>query len=167
MERELKMVITPNPPHVPFPPAATTMSDAFTSTAYSLPRVRITAPKITQPGGPAYFHIEYLLPPSLRVNDVLEFYLVDTSISFPVLIATYVLDDYSIFLALRRQQGVFIRGEKDVKDLIKRGITPGTYDLECIQYGVPTPAPPSPFPPGPQTPLRTVSVSFLNTYVIT
>lgn len=161
------MVITPNPPHVPFPPAATTMSDAFNPTAYSLPQVRSTAPKITQPMGAAYFQLEYLLSPALRVGNLLEFYLVDVSISFPVLIASFWLDDYSIFLALRRQQGVFVRGERDVKDLIKLGITPGTYDLECVEYGVPTPTPPSPFPPGPQAPLRTVAVSFLNTYMIT
>ncbi|WJK09490.1 hypothetical protein [Pseudomonas fluorescens] len=91
----------------------------------------------------------------------------EVSILIPVLVLTYTLDDYSVFWALRRQQGVFIRGEISVNVLTARGITPGTYDLEAVQYGGATPTPPSPFPQVTVLPIRNTAVSFLNTYVIT
>lgn len=170
------MIIAPMLPSVPFVLPGTTMSAAFDPLPFPpLPPfpppgwawMRSVAPTISQPLGPDAYQLDYLLPRSTRVGDVLEFYLVDLSISFPVLIATFVLDDYSVFLALRRNAGVFSRIERPVQELINAGITPGTYDLECIQYGQPIPIPPLPAPPGAQTPLRTVAVSFLNTYVIT
>jgi hypothetical protein len=170
------MVITPVGPSFPFLLPGTTMSAAFDPLPFPpLPPfpppgwawMRSVAPKITQPLGPNSYQLEYLLPLCTRVGDVLEFYLVDLSIPFPVLINTFVLDDYSLFFALRRFSGVFIRGERLVQDLINLGITPGTYDLECIHYGQPAPIPPLPAPPGAQTPLRTVAVSFVDSYVIT
>ena len=173
---DFKMIITPTGPSFPFFLPGTTMSIAFDPLPFPpLPPfpppgwawMRSLAPKITQPNGPNYFQLDYLLPSSTRVGDVLEFYLVDLSISFPVLIAKFVLDDYSVFLALRRYAGIFSRGERPVQDLIKLGINPGIYDLECVHYGLPTPIPPLPAPPGAQTPLRTVAVSFVNSYLIT
>ena len=169
------MIITPTAPSVPFVLPGTTMPAAFDPLPFpplppfpppGRPWMRSVAPKISQPLGPNGYHLEYVLPYSTRVGDVLEFYLVDLSISFPVLIAKFVLDDYSVFFALRRYAGVFTRGERLTQDLINLGITPGTYDLECIQYGQPVPIPPIPAPPGATTPLRTVAVSFLNTYTI-
>lgn len=170
-----KVVITPVAANFPFLLPGTTMSAAFDPLPFPpLPPfpppgwawMRSVAPKITQPFGPNYYQLEYLLPSSTRIGDVFEFYLVDVIIPFPVLIATFVLDDYSAFFALRRYGGVFIRGERPVQGLINLGITPGTYDLQCIHYGQPVPIPPLPAPPGAQTPLRTVAVSFVNSYAV-
>ncbi len=164
------MIITQISPNTPLSPPGVLIMVAFDFSAYPLPRMRSVAPKITQNAGPVgqqYFQVEYLLPDCTRVGDVLEFYLVDVNIPFPVLVLTYTLDDYSIFWSLRRQQGVFIRGEISVNVLTARGITPGTYDLEAVQYGGATPTPPSPFPQVTVLPIRNTAVSFLNTYVIT
>ncbi|ONH54451.1 hypothetical protein BLL36_12320 [Pseudomonas cedrina subsp. cedrina] len=117
--------------------------------------------------GPNYFELAYLLPRSTRIDDVLEYLLIDVLFPFPISIARFVLDDYTIFNALRRNAGVVRWGERSVRSLVTQGVTPGTYDLQCVQYGIPMPSPPWPFPPGPQTPLQTVAVSFVNTYVIT
>ncbi|MEG2568591.1 MAG: hypothetical protein RSA84_20525 [Acinetobacter sp.] len=161
------MIITQVSPNTPLSPPGVLMMVAFDFSAYPLPRMRSIAPKITQNTGQQYFKVEYLLPDCTRVGDVLEFYLVDVNTAFPVRVLTYTLDDYSIFWSLRRQQGVFIRGEISVNVLIARGITPGTYDLEAVQYGGTTPTPPSPSPQVTVLPTRNTAVSFLNTYVIT
>lgn len=164
------MVITQVSPNIPLAPPGVLMMVAFDFNAYALPRMRSVAPKLTQNAGPVgqqYFQFEYLLPDCTRVGDQLEIFLVDVTNPFPVRILKYTLDDYSIFWSLRRQQGVFIRGEISVSVLITLGITPGTYDLECAQFGGAIPTLPSPFPQITVLPIRNTAVSFLNTYVIT
>lgn len=169
------MVITPSPPSAPFGAAATTMSVTFDALAFPplasppapWPWMRSVAPTLTQPLGPNYYQLDYLLPLSSRVGDVVECLLIDVLFPFPILIHTFTLDDYSLFLALRRQAGVMRWIEMSVRNLVTKGVTPGTYDLQFVHYRIPTPTPPWPFPPGPQTPLQTVAVSFVNTYVIT
>lgn len=165
------MIFTPVPTPITLAPAATTMSNAFTATAAVLipPGVPGTsfAPQIDQPNGPNFLTIRYLLPRALRVDDVAEFYLIDNSNSVAILVKTYTLTDYDIFWALRRNEGVFIRGEIPTTDLINLGVASGTWDFICVHYSRPTPTPPSPAPAGPQTPLRVVATSATQTYVIT
>lgn len=165
------MIFTPVPTAITLAPAATTMSSAFTATAAVLipPGVpgSSVAPQIDQPNGPNFLTIRYLLPRPLRVDDVAEFYLIDPSSSVAILVKTYTLTDYDIFWALRRSEGVFIRGEIPTTDFINLGVTSGTWDFMCVHYSRPTPTPPPPAPPGPQTPLRVVATSATQTYVIT
>ncbi|MBV4473098.1 MULTISPECIES: hypothetical protein [Pseudomonas] len=158
------MIITPVAPLPPLPGPATTMVAAFDPTPFPPPRMRSVAPRITQPIGPNHFQIDYLLPVSTRVGDVVEVYLISLTVPFPVLILTRTLDDYSIFLALRRKRGIYTISELSVDVLTSNGITPDDYDCEVVQYGGAIPTPPSPLPQITFQPTTNTAVSFLSTY---
>lgn len=165
-----KMIFTPVPTAITLAPAATTMSNAFTATAAVLipPGVpgSSVAPQIEQLQGPNFITLKYLLPRQTRVDDEVEFYLIDSN-GTAILIRTYKLTDYDIFWALCRYEGLFIRGEILATDLTNLGITSGTWDFICVHYSRPTPTLPPPAPPSPQTPLRVVASSGTQTYVVT
>lgn len=172
----LKVIITQTTPNTPFLLPGTTMPVAFDPLPFpplpptpppGWPWMRSLAPTITQPQGPNYFQLDYLLPASTRIGDQLECFLIDVNFPFPMLFAKFLLDDLSVFLALRRYRGIYTRGEISVQTLVASGITAGTHDFQIVQSRIPSPTPAAPFPPGPQTPLSTVAVSFVNTYVIT
>jgi hypothetical protein len=164
------MNVTPILPHVPFPPAATTLSRVYTPLAYILvpagvPVVSVPA-HLEQPQGPKWFNFLYHLPRCTRVGDMIDVYL-DSLGANPVsmLILTFELEPRDLFMVLQNQQGIFKREEMD-SDLRAKGVTPGMWNLRVVQSSVPVPPSPAPAPATPRTPLRVVAVSAPRTYAV-
>lgn len=146
-----------------------TMPSAFDPNPYPFVQMRSVAPLLVQVPGTVFVALHYALPDATRVGDELEVLLVDQNL-FPTSVLKIHLDDYRIFLALRRQQGVFIQNEINTSRWPALGITPGIYDVEVVHSGATppgVPTPPSPAPQVPATPSRVVALSFLRPYLIT
>lgn len=149
--------------------SATTLQIASDPNPYPSLQMRSVAPLLVQVPGTVFAALHYALPGATRVGDELEILLVDQSL-FPTSVLKIHLDDYRIFLALRRQQGVFIQNEINTSRWPAMGITPGIYDVEVVHSGATPPGvpnPPSPAPQVPATPSRVVALSFLRSYLIT
>ncbi|MEZ1319114.1 hypothetical protein QIW53_24095 [Pseudomonas fluorescens] len=153
---------------LPFGPAVL-MEEAFDDAVYAFPRLRSMPAILSQVKQTSWASLEYCLPQSTRVGDVLEVFLIDSGL-FPTLILKIHLDDNSLFRAIRRNRGIFVRAEINTSSWPGLGIVPGTYDLEVAQFGASAPGVPTPPDPAaqvPATPSRVVALSFLRSYVIT
>jgi hypothetical protein len=111
--------------------------------------------------------LAYLLPTCTRAGDELEVYLVNNSGPNPVsvLIFTFKLELYDLFVALQTHRGIFKRGELS-SDLSAKGIKQGTWGAIVVQKSLPIPLAPAPSTPGPQTASRVVAVSAVQTYTV-
>ncbi|WP_207267556.1 hypothetical protein [Pseudomonas sp. GW101-3H06] len=163
------MKFTATPAHVPFPLAATTLSTVFLPTPATLfpsgaPQASV-AVQLEQSLSPDWLELAYLLPTCTRAGDELEVYLVNNSGPNPVsvLIFTFRLEPYDLFVALQNHRGIFKRGEMS-SDLSAKGITPGMWDAIVVQKSLPIPLAPAPSTPGPQTASRVVAVTPAQTY---